>query len=394
MTTGNLISNDKPTLILHIGGPKCGSSALQTFLTHNSKLQTEDGEVLQYWKVSPAAQGEVNLIFSPVIIPFSPKGLRYEASEHLTEEFKSRCIHKIFEEFMLNNITDQNRVFMFSSEAWSSDLQGSNTVECNCKVKSFNLVIYQCVRPQIDMLVPSYLQWTLWTENPTLDESFHNMSGFSNWEKQASNAYRLGADKVIVRYPKDIIEDFCKVFKIDEDSIEITPKKRVNKSLPLEAIAFLIRNRELRPGPHDSDIDFLLEDYIDELENPADKLILNCELDLLDRLEKYFSESNLKMFKSMNELQVSAFLSKAAKSRSELLGRSGIDDLSSLVPRVEFLEPLLVSIIKDFRENKSVGVSAIAERDGAIAERDGAIAERDSAIAERDGAIAERDSRA
>jgi hypothetical protein len=40
-----------PKLIMHIGGSKCGSSSLQTFLTRNPHLETLEGSQVYCWKV-------------------------------------------------------------------------------------------------------------------------------------------------------------------------------------------------------------------------------------------------------------------------------------------------------------------------------------------------------
>jgi 2-polyprenyl-3-methyl-5-hydroxy-6-metoxy-1,4-benzoquinol methylase len=155
-----------------------------------------------------------------------------------------------------------NKVFIFSCEGWAGDFQQLLIAQCNCKNRNYQITVQQNVRPQLDMLIPTYLQWTFWTANPTLEESFYNLTEFSDWNKQNINAYKLGADRVNVRYSKDIVSDFCSDFGISRNSIFYPLSRKLNKSISIEAFTLLARNRELRSGPHDAYMDFLIEDYI------------------------------------------------------------------------------------------------------------------------------------
>jgi hypothetical protein len=348
------------------------------------------GKIVEYWKVESLGKGSAPL-FSAIQIPKFPKGMRYESSGHLTDELKANCIHKIFEKFISDHSTKKNKTFIFSSEGWASDFQSADIAICGCEQIDFQVYIYQSVRPQIDMLIPAFLQWTLWTETPTLRASFHNLINFADWSKQSTNALKLGADQVSTRYVNDIVVDFCKLYNIDLEAVGDQLTKKVNRSLPIEAITLLLRNRELRPGPHDPHMDFLLEDYIDDAHIPVHDISLKVENDLLSEIYSHFQLSNVHLFESMSPEHSQAFAEKNLDSLNKLSKDTETFDLTSSTLNIDFLERLTVSLLLDLRKFQEINVSSKAERDGAIAERDGAIAERDGAIAERDGAIAERD---
>ena len=57
---------DEPTVILHIGGPKCGSSSLQTFLTANPLLETLQKTPVEYWKIHTQPDQKNVSTFMPI----------------------------------------------------------------------------------------------------------------------------------------------------------------------------------------------------------------------------------------------------------------------------------------------------------------------------------------
>ena len=372
-----------PTLILHIGGPKCGSSALQTFLTQNPKLKHLDGRTVEYWTVSSGGNGELEPSFTPVLRRNYSKGLRYTNSQTSPEEFKTSCIHSLFDKFVLENDEKKNKVFIFSMERWSRDFQKTEVTKCVCK-KNYEIIIYLSVRPQIDILIPAYLQWTIWNENPTLESTFEMITQFADWERQFQNAHKLGADKVDVRYTRNIVEDFCNLYKIKQTLIKQPATRIINKSLPIEAISLLSRNRVLRPGPHDSFIDFLIEDYISEFNIETKPVIARIPRELIDSVDNYFQLCNLKLFETMDQNQMLDFKSKCSSIMNQAPVGIEIEDLSSNHLTIEFLEPLATGLLADFQKFKG-------ERDQALMARDQALMARDQALMARDQALMARD---
>ena len=170
MYMGVVQNIDEPTVILHIGGPKCGSSSLQTFLTANPLLETLQKIPVEYWKIQTLPDNPKVSIFTPVPNSTKSRGHKYQVSDHLYPRLTSECLHEIFEKFILENSLNQNKVFVFSREGWGLGFQHLNLMSCKCKIKKFKIVVFQYVWPQIEILQSAYLQWTVWSENPTLDE--------------------------------------------------------------------------------------------------------------------------------------------------------------------------------------------------------------------------------
>jgi hypothetical protein len=392
MKTLDKISRDVPDIVLHIGGAKCGSSALQTFLTQNPYLQTLEGRCIEYWTISVPEEDGENLVFHKVASSNLNNQTHYLISDALTTKITANCLHKVFNSFISEFSKTSDTIFVFSSEGWGADFQQTNLGTCNCVERDFNISIYLSVRPQIDLLLPVYFQWVLWSPVPTLEECFHRLIAISDWEKQISGGWKLGADSVNIRFTKDIIPDFCQVYRIDLNSITNPIEKRVNTSLPSEVIIFLLRNRSLRNGEHDSDTDFYIEDLINKYEIPTTKADFTADDELINKIENYFDQGNSKIFQDLGDENASAFLTSSEEAKKRLNSNSSTLDQLYRPLANEFLEQLLVASLHESSNYLEVYSSAIAERDSAIAERDSAIAERDSAIAERDSAIAERDS--
>ena len=172
---------------------------------------------------------------------------------------ETECLHKIFEKVISDNSTNQNKIFIFSCESWAEEFQNSKLQICTCKIRKFRIIVFQYIRPQIDLLTSAYLQWTIWSENPTLEDCVRTLKRISDWESQVDNVLKSGADEVVVRYTDDIVQDFCDALSIEMISDKKHKIKRVNKSLPVEALTILLRNRELRKGVHDSSYDILIE---------------------------------------------------------------------------------------------------------------------------------------
>jgi hypothetical protein len=349
----------KSTLVLHIGGPKCGSSSLQTFLTQNSTLKTFTEEKIEYWRIQPNTIKEKGFIFTPISKIKLSEGIKYESSDKFYEALNENCLHSIFEKFVSDNSQHEQKIFVFSREAWSNEFQNAKIVKCKCEEKDFTILIYLSVRPQTDILIPSYLQWTIFSETPSIERTLDLLKEFSDWSRQIENAVVLGADKISAKYTSDIVEDFCNELNIDRNTINYKPLKDINRSIPVEIISLMMNNRELRPGPHASEMDFLIEDYLDKFNIETKKLVLKVDASLVSDLEEYFMESNFKLEKFLDSFNAIAYKKRLVESRNHLLENYGISDLTQIEIDPKFLENFLVALLK-------YSLELIQERDDAL----------------------------
>ena len=82
-----IIYSELPTLLLHIGGAKCGSSSLQTFLTNNPRIDTLDSKTLEYWVIRPDLKHEGKFDFTHPTGSKIQTLLPYVSSDLLNDSF-------------------------------------------------------------------------------------------------------------------------------------------------------------------------------------------------------------------------------------------------------------------------------------------------------------------
>ena len=344
-----IISSEKPTLILHIGGAKCGSSALQTFLSKNPKLKTFRNQDLEYWRVYPDEKDPNNYNFAPVL---AGQGESAETG-YINSDFpifSQQCLHIVFERFIKENSSNSNKIFVFSNEGWSGDVQRAEASGCTCKDIDYRTVVYLSVRPQIQILIPAYLQWFLWTEKDTLEATQAFLKNMSDWSKQIQNSYKFGADEVVSVFTQNIVENFSESFEIDKESITAQLKRKVNASLPIEAVVLLLRNRKLRPGPHTGGIDFLIEKLIQDFEIPTTAVELRVPSEIIGEIDEYFADSNARLLGILPENQAKDFHKKYVETREKLLQNPGSTRISSEKLDYDFLEKLVVALLLGYKK--------------------------------------------
>jgi hypothetical protein len=341
-------SSEMPTLILHIGGAKCGSSALQTFLSQNPNLKTIRNQEVEYWRVYPDIEDPNNFKFAPVLVGQSDS-IDTGYLNSIFPIFSKQCIHSVFAKFMKENATDPNKVFVFSCEGWSGDCQRSELPECACENITYQTVVYLSVRPQIQILVPAFLQWILWTEVDTLENALNLLKNMSDWSKQIENSYKLGANEVVSVFTQDIVENFSQSFEIDKESINTPLKKKINSSLPNEAVVLLLRNRILRPGAHHGGIDFLLEKLIQDFEIPTTPVELTVPSEIVEEIDEFFTESNARLIGILPENQGRDFHKKYVEAREKMLQNPGGTRISSENLDYDFLEKLVVALLLRYK---------------------------------------------
>lgn len=254
----------QPQLIFHIGAPKCGSSTLQTALTHMPDLTGQDGQKYRYVStlVQSSAAARVPFTLTPV----------YGAA--LTQLGRSSAygytgFPNISDARMYEKCTDgirmayskgrrKNHIPILSNEGWihrHSEFAGILKSLGNPPVD-----VVAFLRPPVEWLNASYWQWGVWT-TPNLQA----------WMQRSGIPYSFGMDlkawssisNVRLRvYPSkpDIVAHFAGLY-----GLSLPSGRESNRSSPPALIGFFLRNRRFRPHAHQPATEFIFQRWCPKL---------------------------------------------------------------------------------------------------------------------------------
>lgn len=238
-------------LILHIGAPKCGSSALQTALTMTPDFQSVSGQRFRYTtavdmfgKLRPVTGHR-----AAVLGQGSPYG--YSSWPNLgpttSKESLFRCLETVFRD-------GQQRGFIpvLSSEGWISHAATFSKFLSHMGYPRVDVVAY--LRPPVEWLNAAYWQWGIWNL-PTLDL----------WMQRGRLPYSFGTDLEawshipgvrlqVGRSRPDVVNRFQATYDVSLPKVAAR-----NSALPPSMVGVLLRNPALRPTAHDASIEFIFQ---------------------------------------------------------------------------------------------------------------------------------------
>jgi hypothetical protein len=247
-------------LVLHVGLPKCGSSALQTALTQTPDLHGEDRRLYRYVSARKLGRG---------LVPFYGDDLRQvgQASRYGYTSFPnftraddpSPMVDAIKAAWMRAKAEDH--VAILSNEGW---ITGHAVFEALLKDLGYPPVsVVALMRPPLDWLNAAYWQWGVWTT--------HDISG---WLERSNLSYSFGTDLQawsripnvrlhIRRAQPDAVRRFSRFIGCDLPAVGTQ-----NASAPPSLVGFLRRNRQFRAGPHDSSVEFVFQRWCPPVREP------------------------------------------------------------------------------------------------------------------------------
>ena len=267
----------KKKLLLHIGAGKCGSSALQEYLSINNILMTDQGSTVSYATIGPGGEitaGEAvsEKALSSVFQYSSSVGLSKVSNDSFHAETFAQSLEKIDAD-----------VVVLSCEGWINEPHHSKDIFA---FNDFDIEVLVYVRAPLEWLNSAWWQWGAWSGVE-----------FSNWlNRTEASTYWINAiekwvshefvNKIHVRLlPEDIIGDFLDLLSIKRD-ISLSSNQS-NNSLPSSVLRFFQSHEELRPTPHESEIDFSLSRRLSGIRSRPDWVIDIPEvIGVLDRTKK------------------------------------------------------------------------------------------------------------
>ena len=244
--------------ILHIGAPKCGSSALQRALSATPVLRGADGTRHVYLAGRLAEAG---------LVPVTGRRL------------SAMMRHAVHGYVCWPNVARQDdpgaywpavgravgaegargHVPILSSEGWVAHAGEAPALARAAGLDLLDAVAF--VRPPLDWLNAAYWQWGIWHAG-----FFHNRQ-VERWLERARYdvgphvaawAAQPGVRLAVESARGDVVAGFAARY-----GLPLTPAGQVNRAPPPALTGFLLRNRRFRPTPHDSAVEFVVQRWCD-----------------------------------------------------------------------------------------------------------------------------------
>lgn len=268
-------------LILHIGAPKCGSTALQTALSNAAEFGTPLGEQFRYAVID--LRGSVH--FGPSVRRRAAGSPSQSASSANAKAIgKMSVVTRSALAFTLNRLLSKTSVIL-SAESWIQHARDFADADVLSKISApIEAIAY--VRPQVDFLNAAWWQWGAWSNKPFDQWMGPRHFAMCRWG-ELLEAWREAPNvkRVHVRLMADNVPgDFFNLIGCPP------PENRIaNRSLPGLALRFMQRHRHLRAGPHDSSMSFVLGRALEETSGGTPWVI---PPELVERIVRSMTKNN------------------------------------------------------------------------------------------------------
>ncbi|MEM9797178.1 MAG: hypothetical protein AAF919_11855 [Pseudomonadota bacterium] len=238
------MSEQRHRAVLHIGAPKCGSSALQTALSERPNLRGQDGTRYRYTAFVPDLKGwrvvrGRTVTWSARITPFGYGSWLDPKTAQGDIPFWARFTEEI--------AGTGGAVPILSNESWMS------RSPVFAPHISQPLLAVGFLRPPLDWLNAAYWQWAVWGNSPFerwVRRRPHYTPGqwLSGWADIPGVTLRCSSAS------PDVMASFGRKVGIGNLTSEVQ-----NASSPAALIGFLLRNRRYRPNVHAAAVEFVIQ---------------------------------------------------------------------------------------------------------------------------------------
>lgn len=235
--------DSRPTLVVHIGGSKSGSTAIQDFLFANRERLATIGIAVPNTEME-YAEGRANQIWF-----FQNLIEKEESAEVIAAQLRS-----IEAEFEKKHAIPA-RVIVISAE----NLSNCHDLACNFERLrgSFRIFVVLYIRRQEDAYQAAWQQWFVKTGENLEDWLASTKADFCDWAATLDRWERARPDATVVRIfdrnelvGNDIVNDFCKVLGLNIDTLR-RPNMALNPSFGVHVSDLYHSMSAVFEGPHD-----------------------------------------------------------------------------------------------------------------------------------------------
>jgi len=246
----------EPHCILHIGAPKCGSSALQAALSAAPDHRDSQGQRYRYVGTG-TVEGRIYPLYGGVVRRLGRSSeFGYSCWPNLRAASLPLSGHAdpvwAALQRVMQNARQQGHVPMLSNEGWIGAAAAFGANFLAEPGRRADVVAF--VRPPLDWMNAAYWQWGVWTGY-----------GFADWLRLSGMRYALGAQLAqwaalepvtlhVGPSGQDVVAGFGQRF-----GLNLTAGQAVNSAASPAFIGLQLRHRKLRRDGHDSAVEFVLQ---------------------------------------------------------------------------------------------------------------------------------------